>query len=271
MKTKTKQLIDEIGNYIQHLVFDEKLQICICDFKFPADYHQLLTSYGAHTNGYCRQIKSTKNGQKACWLMQKFVRAKCKQGKPFFGTCYAGVSEFVFPILENEKYYGFVSVSGYRLENRPSPIYQDLKKDLPDIKKISAQLSPLINSFKLLSHYVATDHEQAEDEGQVRVYSEILQFISQNYLQKLSLNEIAKNLHYTPSYIEHSFKKANGIPLMRYVRNLKIEKAKELLVTTNNNVLQISESVGFEDSNYFTAVFKKTVGLSPRAYRNKNL
>ena len=203
--------------------------------------------------------------------MQKFVRAKCKNGEPFFGTCYAGVSEFVFPIFENEKYYGFVAVSGYRLENRPSPLYQDLKKDLPDVKKINAQLSPLINSFKLLACYAATDKEPTKDAGQVRVYSEILQFISQNYLQKLSLDEIAKNLHYTPSYIEHSFKKANGIPLMRYVRNLKIEKAKELLVTTSNSVLQISESVGFEDSNYFTAVFKKDVGLSPKDYRNKNL
>ena len=271
MKEKCKKLIDEIGNYIQHLIFDEKLQICICDFKFPAAYHQLLTSYGAHTNAYCRQIKTTKNGQKHCWLMQKFVRKKCKQGEPFFGTCYAGVSEFIFPILENDVYYGFVCVSGYRLKNSSSAIYQDLKTDVPDIKKLGVQLSPLINSFKLLANYVSFDNEQNEDGGQVRIYGEILQFISQNYLQKLTLNEIAKNLHYSPSYIEHTFKKANGLPLMRYVMNLKIEKAKELLATTSNSILQVSESVGFEDSNYFTAVFKKSVGISPREYRNKNL
>ncbi len=270
MKRKHEKLIDEIGNYTQHLVFDEKLEICICDFKFPAPYHQILTGYGAHTNEYCRKIKATENGQKHCWLMQKFVRAKCKQGEPFFGSCYAGVSEYVFPIMENDTYYGFVCVSGYRLENRSDPAYQALKKNAPDLKKIRAQLSPLINSFKLLAHYISFDQDPDEDGGQVRVYGEILQFVSQNYLQKLTLDEIAQNLHYSPSYLEHIFKKSYGLPLMRYVRTLKLEKAKELLVTTNNSVLQISELVGFEDSNYFTALFKKSVGISPRAYRNKN-
>jgi AraC-like DNA-binding protein len=60
------------------------------------------------------------------------------------------------------------------------------------------------------------------------------------------------------------------MPLMKYLRLLKLEKAKELLLTTDKSVLDIAETVGFEDSNYFTAVFTNVFGLSPRAFRKSN-
>ena len=273
MKQTCARLLDEIGNYIRRLTVDYRFEICICDFKFPTRYHHILTTFGAHVGGFCREIKSRKNGQRHCILMQKFIRIKCKNNQPFFGTCHAGVSEFVFPIVEKEKYYGFVSVSGYTLNTQKKDktlASQFLKSKIPDFEDVNALLSPLINSFKLLAHYIETDNEPQLSGGQVRVYQEILTLLSERYLQKITLKDIAEELHYSYSYVEHVFKKESGIPLMKYLKTLKIEKAKELLVTTNESILAISERVGFEDSNYFTAVFTAHAGVSPRAYRKAN-
>ena len=273
MKESCTRLLDEIGNYIRRLTVDYRLEICICDFKFPARYHHILTSFGAHVGNFCREIKNRPNGQKRCLTMQKFVRLKCKDDKPFFGTCHAGVSEFIFPIVENDKYYGFISVSGYTLQNNAKNqalAQRFLKSEIPSFSDVTDLLAPLINSFKLLAHYASTENENEITGGQVRVYQEILAFLRERYLQKITLKEIAEELHYSYSYIEHVFRKESGIPLMKYLRNLKIEKAKELLVMTNESVLSISEKVGFEDSNYFTAVFTAKVGVSPRTYRKAN-
>lgn len=133
MKNTCERLLDEIGNYIRRLTVDYHLEICICDFKLPAAYHRILTTFGGHVNEYCRQTKTAPRGYNRCLWMQKFVREKCKKDEPFFGTCYAGVSEFVFPIVENGQYYGFISVSGYRLANRNDASYQTLNPTPPAI------------------------------------------------------------------------------------------------------------------------------------------
>ena len=270
MKNTCERLLDEIGNYIRRLTVDYHLEICICDFKLPAAYHRILTTFGGHVNEYCRQTKTAPRGYNRCLWMQKFVREKCKKDEPFFGTCYAGVSEFVFPIVENGHYYGFISVSGYRLANRNDASYQTLNPTPPPLTDIQALIAPLINSFKLLSHHLADKHKESVSSRQVRVYGEILRFLSEKYLQKIALKDVADELHYSASYLEHVFRKENGMPLMKYLRLLKLEKAKELLLTTDKSVLDIAETVGFEDSNYFTAVFTNVFGLSPRVFRKSN-
>lgn len=270
MKNTCERLLDEIGNYIRRLTIDYRLEICICDFKLPAVYHRILTTFGGHVNEYCRQIKATPLGYHRCLRMQKFVRKKCQTDKPFFGTCYAGVSEYVFPIVENEKYYGFVSVSGYRLGKSDCETYQSLNPNPPVLSEIQALISPLINSFKLLIHYLIEKPEESVTSSHVRIYGEILKLLSEKYLQKITLQDVADELHYSYSYVEHVFRQESGMPLMKYLRLLKLEKAKELLLTTDKSVLDVAETVGFEDSNYFTAVFTRAFGISPRAFRKAN-
>ena len=57
---------------------------------------------------------------------------------------------------------------------------------------------------------------------------------------------------------------------MRYLREIKIERAKTLLLTTEKSILEISILLGFHDQSHFTNTFKKFVGVSPLKFRNKN-
>ena len=59
--------------------------------------------------------------------------------------------------------------------------------------------------------------------------------------------------------------------LNRYINTLRIDEAKAMLNATDMSIQEISSIIGFNDSNYFTNVFHKLVGMSPREYRNINL
>ena len=54
---------------------------------------------------------------------------------------------------------------------------------------------------------------------------------------------------------------------MQFIQDLKIKKAKDFLRNTNKSIIEISRLLGFFDPNYFTTIFKKSTGMSPRKYR----
>nr|WP_155241859.1 AraC family transcriptional regulator [Clostridium pasteurianum] len=98
----------------------------------------------------------------------------------------------------------------------------------------------------------------------------IIKFIEKDYLNNLSINSIADKFNYTPNYISYVFKQKFGQNISDYITELKISKAKELLLDTNNKIYDISKILGFSNTSYFCSVFKKQTSLTPKEYRSKN-
>ena len=99
-------------------------------------------------------------------------------------------------------------------------------------------------------------------------------YIALNFTRaNLSVSEIARHFYVDSSYIRRVFKKAYNMSITEYILNLRMEKAKELLVENNFKLSVICEKVGFEDYNYFSRVFKRYCGISPKVYEinNKNM
>lgn len=69
-------------------------------------------------------------------------------------------------------------------------------------------------------------------------------------------------------YLGQLFKKETGLSLNDYINKVRINKAKKLLKETGAMVYEIADQVGFSDSQYFSTVFKKIVGVSPKEYRD---
>ena len=95
----------------------------------------------------------------------------------------------------------------------------------------------------------------------------IVAFISKNYKQNLSLKQIAEAVELSPNYICELFKKEMGINLSSYILQYRINRAKELLVSSNLKSYEIAEKTGFSDESYFSRSFKKVTGLSPYEFR----
>ncbi|MFS0870862.1 response regulator [Paenibacillus xylanilyticus] len=106
-------------------------------------------------------------------------------------------------------------------------------------------------------------------EQQDHVITRVIQYIEMNYSRSCTLQAVAAHVHVTPNYLSHLFKKETGQGFSQYVSKRRIEKAKLLLHSTRQSMADIAEQTGFDNSSYFTTVFKQMTGLSPREYRKQ--
>lgn len=85
----------------------------------------------------------------------------------------------------------------------------------------------------------------------------------------LNLNEVAKEVDISASYLSAMFSREANLTFVEYVTSKRMEKACELLTHTQEKGAVIAEKVGYKDPHYFSFIFKKTYGISPKEYRNK--
>ncbi len=99
--------------------------------------------------------------------------------------------------------------------------------------------------------------------------SRAIQFMEQNLNRKLTLDEIAEEAGYSPSYLTTLFRKKTGYSPLSYFSHLKITKACEYLDFSKQKIKEISFLMGYTDPYYFSKDFQKKIGLSPRNYRKR--
>ncbi|WP_313131688.1 response regulator transcription factor [Anaerocolumna sp.] len=91
-------------------------------------------------------------------------------------------------------------------------------------------------------------------------------YVNNHYTEKLTLSSVSEALNFSSGYLSSSFKKHTGSNFSDYISYVKIEKAKELINTHNYLMYEISDMLGFDNPYYFSKVFKKVTGMSPREY-----
>lgn len=101
------------------------------------------------------------------------------------------------------------------------------------------------------------------------VVTNVKAYINRNLDQKLSLNEVAAAFDISPAYLSKLFGKYSELGFVNYVNYAKINAAKEMLRESNDKVYEIAAKLGFESAFYFSKVFKKIEGCSPREYMQK--
>ena len=92
-------------------------------------------------------------------------------------------------------------------------------------------------------------------------------YISHNFSGELTLEEVADHVHLNPAYFSSLFKQSTGSSFKEYLNMVRIEESKRLLANTDYSVIDIAVASGFGDQSYFSRVFKKYTGLTPRQYR----
>ncbi|HBE04129.1 MAG: hypothetical protein A2096_15855 [Spirochaetes bacterium GWF1_41_5] len=96
---------------------------------------------------------------------------------------------------------------------------------------------------------------------------DVLNYINLHYREKISLREIAAKTNLSRTYFSTVFNKVTGKTLNVYINELRIQSARDLLITTNLTIGRIAFETGFEDITHFNRVFKKNTEYSPREYR----
>ncbi|WP_462409409.1 response regulator transcription factor [Neobacillus sp. Marseille-QA0830] len=107
-----------------------------------------------------------------------------------------------------------------------------------------------------------------QDERTHRVIHKLNKYIRENLSMDLSLDTLANLVYMNPSYLSTLYKQYTGKNISDYITDLRVGKAKELLLHSSLKIHEIGEKVGFSTAGYFTRFFKKHVGVTPQEYRN---
>lgn len=109
----------------------------------------------------------------------------------------------------------------------------------------------------------AAEPEKQEE----RTITGITRYLQEHLAEEISLSVLADNFHLNPQYISQLFKSEIGVNFLAYLTNIRMEKAKKLLLATSLSIAEVAEQSGYGDYRVFTKVFKKSEGITPSQYR----
>ena len=118
--------------------------------------------------------------------------------------------------------------------------------------------------------FVELVHKQKADPGISKPIRSCCDYIQTHLGEKISASTLANRVGYADYYLSRLFKQQTGVSIDQYIRNMRIDRAKFLLSTTQESIQDISDLLGFSNRNYFTQVFTQVVGISPAVYRKEN-
>lgn len=122
-----------------------------------------------------------------------------------------------------------------------------------------------IASFRFLSQYREINKNKRGD-----VIQEAIQHMRNNIEKKLTLEDIATHVGYSPSHFGQIFLKKTGQTPLNYFNQLKIQKACQLLDFSELKIKEIAEELGFYDQYHFSKMFFKQIGETPTQYKKRN-
>jgi len=110
--------------------------------------------------------------------------------------------------------------------------------------------------------------KEADERFSDDIFGKMQKYITEHYTDKLTLAQISEEVHANGSYLSRLYKMKTGHNLFDAINKMKLEKAKEY-IAQGNRIYETAQMVGFDDVSYFSRVFKKYEGCSPRDYEKK--
>lgn len=144
-----------------------------------------------------------------------------------------------------------------------------LDKEKPDFYELDISIRMQIMWRLLVEHLPHQPLPAASDLTEYERIRKILSYIEQNYMNPITLAEVAEHIHLCESECTRLFKRHMNTTLFSFLQEYRIERSLEYL-STHESISNIAGKTGFSDSNYYSKVFSKIKGCSPREYR-KNL
>lgn len=143
-----------------------------------------------------------------------------------------------------------------------------LDKERPNFYELDISIH-MQTMWKLLAeHFPLQTNSPAADLTEYERIRKILSYIEQNYMNRITLADISENIHLCESECTRLFKRHMNTTLFTFLKEYRIERSLEYL-NTKESISSIAGKTGFSDSNYYTKVFSKIKGCSPREYRKK--
>ena len=137
---------------------------------------------------------------------------------------------------------------------------------LPEI--MSLESSEALKDW-FIARITAATHDVANnrEEKSTDIIKTAKRYIEDHYATDISLDDVSRVVNISPYYFSKIFKEESGLNFIEYLTNIRIDKAKELLTSSDYSMKEICSMCGYTDPNYFSRSFKKNVGVTPTEYK----
>lgn len=208
-----------------------------------------------HHSAFCRD-KKLLDHNKSCAANKKRSIRIASLGRAFVGCCPFGVRELAQPVMVQGK---LAAVCYFTILAGTVPLDELRKKG-----RFLAEFIRLIISSYLVEH----DQHPRRNSGE-HYRKRCLYFLDLHYMENISESDLAEHLGLNCTYFSSLFKKIMGKTFRQTLTERRIHEAKiYLLLHKNMRISHIARLCGFSDSNYFSLVFHRLTGSSPKNYRN---
>ena len=234
----------------------------------------------------CNYIRSSAEADKQCHQCDKRACEESrKSGQAYMYRCHAGLYEIIDPLIVNNIVIGYLffahMISGPDYETASKEIIECTKKYNLDPKILNKLVrnSPLLNqeyiksSERLLD--IVTTHLCMEQMGFLKNSNSfpflINKYIHEHIDQEIAIKDLCSLLGVCKTKLCQISQEFFECGIHQHIRNIRIEKAKSLLIKNPDISLDdVASECGFSDYNYFIQIFRKIVGTTPKKYAAKN-
>ncbi len=270
-------------------ISEKEIKKCVEDFygvtklgiELYDENKNMLFRYPQKEIDFCNILGNTPEFKSACDKCNVYGFEKCTElRKPYVYRCHMNLTEVFAPIIENDVIIGYITL-GHIIRRKDEKIIK--KTIMKKTNKLYADHKTLIDALELLT---VVDEKYLM--YSIRLMSmcacylymnklikkhvdtiqfQIDEYICQNLSNDLSVAKLCEVFGISRSKLYNIANRTYGIGISDYIRNLRLDTAKDLLAQARYSVKEISEKVGFEDVNYFIRLFKKREGITPHTYK----
>lgn len=247
---------------------------------FDADFHEIL-SFPKEDCDFCKLMKSNPKTRRKCNYADRRSFGECeKKNSLILYKCHAGLVEAAIPLHENEKIIGYLMFGQITDNPDKKGLYlntevlgkkygldiNELKRSIEQIPyKSSEQIHATAKIMEACTSYII--YKELITPENDRIFVSAKAFIEDHLNEDISVDELCGELNVGRTKLYEIFKKEAKMGIGKYILYRRLHRAKKLLKTTDLSVSVVANQVGFSDYNYFSRVYKKKYGKSPKHYR----
>lgn len=242
-----------------------------------------IVSYPHNDCDFCRQIRLNKLGEIKCQQSNLEAFKNCYQSEDLYiYKCHAGLVEAMIHLRIKDIIVGYImfgQISDIKDDeqrflylckaNKFNENDEKIKEYIQKIKHLSEDELQASSTILLsLAKYAVS--ERLVSVRKEKFTSDLEQYLEEHLSDsEIRINDLSKYLHMSRTNLYNAAEKYLGMGIARFIKLYRIEKAKTLLIESDDSITEIAYKVGFSDYNYFCRVFKSEVGKSAKRFKEE--
>lgn len=265
-------------------IFEPPIRVSL--YNSTLNFHNFVAYPNDMPQCFCRSVRQSRYVDDLCLICdEKAVDIVTQTGKPYIYKCHFGFMEVLIPIIIN----GTVAAICFLGQIRSNNSEKSFDRICDKIKNIDQDFYESLNLEELREKYDSMKVMTTESveslcrlidsfvpvfvqSGLVstmksNIKSEFVYYVHKNINKHIKLSDATEALNISQAHLCRIVKQEFGMSFTEYINDVKIKKAKEFLSGTSYSVSEIAQGLGFDDSNYFSRLFKKITGETAINYR----